>query len=792
MKPFIALLFLGIIAKAQPLGEGWHHVAPEQISLDEKLASLSSQAKLQETGALQAAEVATNSISANLVNPDFSELEELAKGLKYDPLLIFEHVVNHYEIKFYDGILKGALQTFYDRAGNDWDLCLLTAKLLEIAQTQNPAITDVKIAYGYMAMTNAEVASWIGCENDRAIISEYLAASTIAFNDSNASQYTLERAWIKVTYQGTIHPLDVGYKPHAKADGIDLKAAMNLNGATFYQQAGGSVGVDWVSGLNRTAINQYLNARCGDLKSYLKTQHENDGIMEVLGGKKIIEFRFPRLPVALDFYAQEVASYSLRDLPSSEISRIQFQHRAINVTYPMHEIAGRKIALVYEASSRVSALAEEAVAMSAEEKTAAGLLIPPPHEPVIQNAGELAGEPEESKSEQGGLQAEAIVAANQLVDFGACLQGTADVLDGLVYGNPSLGNWIRLESRMISGSNAFRPEHVTAKRIEYGQSIQLAAYLKNSTIARGSYTGQIEYKLFWSNNTLPFQTIIHDLTGRVSERASLTYTGGAAMAQIGQTKDFTVSFRNTGTQPMSISSIALSGTGASQFAFVNGNGAGSLAAGATRVITLRYTARAEATHTATVNVTLAYDGISGYSLPIGVEGTGYYLPRARLYIDDVLVAEEPVGTLGESVEDFTWSIDHNGVSRDQAASYSVKRGATYAVCSDFGHSKLGHRLKSAQRKLNRSRATQPEGSQAVMTDTLQLMGQTWMQQTSQGNLILESLTKSEVFAHHRFGLVAQEEGYSVTIQVTEIEGFSRNAEHSDSMTFCFCFRIVEM
>jgi hypothetical protein len=34
--------------------------------------------------------------------------------------------------------------------------------------------------------------------------------------------------------------------------------------------------------------------------------------------------------------------------------------------------------------------------------------------------------------------------------------------------------------------------------------------------------------------------------------------------------------------------------------------------------------------------------------------------------------------------------------------------------------------------------------------------------------------------------------FEVTIQVTEIEGFSRNAEYSDSMTFCFCFRIVEM
>jgi hypothetical protein len=56
MKLIIALLFLGIIAKAQPLGENWHHVAPERISLDEKLASYSSQAKLQETGSQQAAE----------------------------------------------------------------------------------------------------------------------------------------------------------------------------------------------------------------------------------------------------------------------------------------------------------------------------------------------------------------------------------------------------------------------------------------------------------------------------------------------------------------------------------------------------------------------------------------------------------------------------------------------------------------------------------------------------------------------------------------------------------------
>ncbi len=144
-------------------------------------------------------------------------------------------------------------------------------------------------------------------------------------------------------------------------------------------------------------------------------------------------------------------------------------------------------------------------------------------------------------------------------------------------------------------------------------------------------------------------------------------------------------------------------------------------------------------------------------------------PIAELYLDDTLLVAE--GTPAGSLTDFVVSVDHpyaanSGTYADQSVTFILNRSnGSYVLASAFGGDRNSQLLAERQRQLN-SMTLQglANGSNEVLTETLNVIGQTWMQQTQLNSELIGSLSDHRVLRHHRFGIVGQEDGYFVDVK----------------------------
>src|SRR5215813_13694323 len=101
------------------------------------------------------------------------ELAALARALNYDPLLIYEYI--YYDIDFAPtfGSKKGALGTYLDRRGNNFDQNVLFVTLL-----RQSCIT-ANYRQGNVSIPAAAVASLLGVQNDASVLAAVLGNGAI-------------------------------------------------------------------------------------------------------------------------------------------------------------------------------------------------------------------------------------------------------------------------------------------------------------------------------------------------------------------------------------------------------------------------------------------------------------------------------------------------------------------------------------------------------------------------------------------------------------------------------------
>ena len=114
---------------------------------------------------------------------------------------------------------------------------------------------------------------------------------------------------------------------------------------------------------------------------------------------------------------------------------------------------------------------------------------------------------------------------------------------------------------------------------------------------------------------------------------------------------------------------------------------------------------------------------------------------------------------------------------DQSVSFRLKRGATYTIISDFGHGNAGRLLDSRQRTLDRYRRNgYADSSREVLTETLNVLGQTWMRETVLSEELMNRIGNVNRTYHHRFGVMAQEEGYYVDVKAQMSATIARDGD----------------
>ncbi|MBI4699288.1 MAG: transglutaminase domain-containing protein, partial [Nitrospirae bacterium] len=288
-------VFITASANAEALGPGWHMVTGKPVSPEEAEADYNAQqAKPSERSAAktQSADAQyTITAAAASAATATDEIKELARGLQYDPKLIYDYVHNHIDYVPYFGSRKGATLTYFDGSGNDFDQASLMIALLRESANYNSSIGAVQYIYGYMTIPGADLANWFGVDQNSTVIGNVLTSGGIPvatlYSDGKAK---FRRVWVKANIGGIDYLFDPAFKSYTYTSKIDIGSAAVYNQTGFLISAlsGASIGPDYVQNLNEGNISGMLNQYSSNLINVLKTQYPNSDMQDIIGGRSIV------------------------------------------------------------------------------------------------------------------------------------------------------------------------------------------------------------------------------------------------------------------------------------------------------------------------------------------------------------------------------------------------------------------------------------------------------------------------------------------------------------------------
>ncbi|NJR41396.1 MAG: RHS repeat protein, partial [Akkermansiaceae bacterium] len=118
--------------------------------------------------------------------------------------------------------------------------------------------------------------------------------------------------------------------------------------------------------------------------------------------------------------------------------------------------------------------------------------------------------------------------------------------------------------------------------------------------------------------------------------------------------------------------------------------------------------------------------------------------------------------LAEQANDTFQVIASGGTDQDEVKTYLKGNNFAYAIIYSFGNA--DKHLRYRQEKLEAyRRAGVADTDWRVMTETLNVMGLSWMHQTYLQDSVISSYQKVIPLAHHRFGRVSQESSYYIDV-----------------------------
>jgi RHS repeat-associated protein len=257
---------------------------------------------------------ATSTRTLGALAPTANEIVELARALHNSPDEIYDFVRNYVDTVFIFGAQKGALGAIVDKSGTPFDQAQLMVNLLR--QAGYTAVYKL----GTITLTAAQFSAWTNITNPQAAC-DLLASGGIpaAFNTGTTSiqcsptspgtftTVTMEHIWVDVVITGTHYLFDPSYKSYAFAvqpaalttvAGLTSGDALMAATGTGYT-TGVNSGVNFVKGLNSSALQAKLTAYATSVQSYIQT-HNSAGtpshplisgkLLDLIGGREISRY----------------------------------------------------------------------------------------------------------------------------------------------------------------------------------------------------------------------------------------------------------------------------------------------------------------------------------------------------------------------------------------------------------------------------------------------------------------------------------------------------------------------
>ncbi len=346
---FHALIGAGL---AQTVGSGWNAATPIDPPAYDR-ANPPVPAPVQNAAAAFEASLE----QADAVTP---EIQALADGLSYDPLRIFDYVYNTIRYVHYFGTKKGAVLTWLERAGNDFDQCALLVALLRASGI--PA----EYQYGFQTIPLADpstydLENWFG--GNLAGIGRYLAsAGTAGVVTVNGDSVHFKRVWVKANIGGTDYVLDPAFKRTTDTGGIDLPAAMGYDRADLLSAAGGAPSANAIEGISYANLSGKLVEFSENLETAIETDHFDQEFAQVFGGRVIVPQATasvadlplqPRYGNPFGIPPTEIQTWE--QIPESFGMTFRFQIGDMDITICTADLQGKKLSLSFETTGNKNA-----------------------------------------------------------------------------------------------------------------------------------------------------------------------------------------------------------------------------------------------------------------------------------------------------------------------------------------------------------------------------------------------------------------------------------------------------
>lgn len=276
-----------------------------------------------------------------------TEIEELARGLQYNPELIYKYVRNSIDYVPIHGSIKGATMTYLDGQGNDFDQVSLFIALMQASGY------DANYVYGEVTYPVDEIASWLGVVGEEGPLAEALGSggipATIYLDISgNVTSVKVDHVWAIVDIGGTEYVFDPSFKQYNTSSKIDIGPILGYDKSSFLSMAeqGATIAPDFTENLSEGNITNALINYSTNLYSYQKTNLPNGSLEEVLGGRNIIPEQTMPLQTSLPY--PNTVLYEWTEIPDNFRHHFRIEHEGIDHTFATHEIYGRRLSIFYE------------------------------------------------------------------------------------------------------------------------------------------------------------------------------------------------------------------------------------------------------------------------------------------------------------------------------------------------------------------------------------------------------------------------------------------------------------
>jgi transglutaminase-like putative cysteine protease/uncharacterized protein YcbK (DUF882 family) len=288
------------------------------------------------------------------------EIQELANSLGNHPLNIFRHVYNNYHHTPYYGSMKGSLDTYWEKEGNDYDLASL---LIALFRASNVPARYVKAK---IVVPIERVLKWVGFNDPMAAL-HYISGAKIPMGyytrGGKISHVELEHVYLEAyipyaNYRGTGEDdtgkfwisLDPSFKGYnVSREGVDLASQMRFDWKNFADGYLGEL-------RNITPIEYYKKK----VDEYISQNYPGQSVDSLKRITEISRMQFDFLPNTLPYIVSEVLE-RFSEIPPGLRHRLRFAiPGALDFPISLPEVSGRRITLSFEgATAEDQAVIEE-------------------------------------------------------------------------------------------------------------------------------------------------------------------------------------------------------------------------------------------------------------------------------------------------------------------------------------------------------------------------------------------------------------------------------------------------